>query len=614
MSQSTYSEDDIIYVLNRHREEKYKAKPKPPEENNDQEELHSLRQQINVLRKYTQQAQDESIKAQKELADLAEKLHAVEATKEGLSKENSDLKFQLQQIKQPESHYKLFEEAQEQNNRFKQRIDRLSALLHEKETKIAELQQYEYGFKKAGEWKYKQQAELEQEKTLVKTLETEKNGLLQTLEEWRTRFTKKDEEVAQTKELLSKKEQHTHELQEQFRQSCQTIAGLTEQMQQLKQEAGATAEKLSREQKEKSEVEGELKAILAQFNTMRTRVMDAQKTVVDHKKTAQESQFLVQTLKEEKKVLEKQGEEQAKAIAQFDQEVEAIKQTLLRAMREAKEMETRYLETVNERVSAVNKSHQLQQSSDKQREEIAQLREQILNMTKRYETESTARLERERDWQQAKTALAAKDEENLELARRKLKLEEELSRLREMAEESDQQLKLAQQHMAKKLKETALLTEKIEEQSLQSQEMQHALTHALNKLEQVQQEAAEHLKGEKRIQETLEDKLKVMAEELAKWEAKYFSIYEKWQETESKNRSLASLEEKYHQMQNLLAGLGTFIQPAPAPVTAAPQAVKEVQTITVAPAIMPQPPKEEPFKTLFESSAQSGKMKKSLFD
>jgi hypothetical protein len=57
----------------------------------------------------------------------------------------------------------------------------------------------------------------------------------------------------------------------------------------------------------------------------------------------------------------------------------------------------------------------------------------------------------------------------------------------------------------------------------------------------------------------LHDALKGTESQVAKWEEKYFRMYDKWQECENKIIELKKFEEKHHQMQHLLANLGNFM-------------------------------------------------------
>ncbi len=61
------------------------------------------------------------------------------------------------------------------------------------------------------------------------------------------------------------------------------------------------------------------------------------------------------------------------------------------------------------------------------------------------------------------------------------------------------------------------------------------------------------------MQEQLHDALKATESQVAKWEEKYFHMYDNWQESEARIRELKKFEEKHHQMQNLLSNLGNFM-------------------------------------------------------
>lgn len=53
---------------------------------------------------------------------------------------------------------------------------------------------------------------------------------------------------------------------------------------------------------------------------------------------------------------------------------------------------------------------------------------------------------------------------------------------------------------------------------------------------------------------------KRLQEQVVSWEKKYFQLYEKWQSSEEKNFELRNLEDKYQQLQALLANLGNMVK------------------------------------------------------
>lgn len=131
--------------------------------------------------------------------------------------------------------------------------------------------------------------------------------------------------------------------------------------------------------------------------------------------------------------------------------------------------------------------------------------------------------------------------------------------LKVMMEESDTRLKVAQQHLAKKVKECTLLTERVEEQQISFAEMDQTLEQQKTQIIQLQASVDLYQRQEKRLQDQLHDALKGTESQVAKWEEKYFRMYDKLQESENKIRDLKKFEEKHLQMQHFFSNFGNFM-------------------------------------------------------
>jgi chromosome segregation ATPase len=145
------------------------------------------------------------------------------------------------------------------------------------------------------------------------------------------------------------------------------------------------------------------------------------------------------------------------------------------------------------------------------------------------------------------------------LHQEKQTLEVERDQVKTLLEECETRLKIAQQHLAKKVKEAALLSEKVEEQQGNLADLLQTVEHQKTQIAQLQASVDIYQRQEKRLQEQLHDALKGSESQVSKWEEKYFRMYDKWQESENKIRELKKFEEKHLQMQSLLANLGNFM-------------------------------------------------------
>jgi chromosome segregation ATPase len=145
----------------------------------------------------------------------------------------------------------------------------------------------------------------------------------------------------------------------------------------------------------------------------------------------------------------------------------------------------------------------------------------------------------------------------LNLAEEKDRLEDHILELKEELAAAEVQLKASQQHLAKKVKETAIMNEKMESYSALLGEMERsneALSLQVNELTaRIEQQGASAL----HLSEALHEREHLAAN----WEEKYHEMVERWQESEKSIKELKKLEEKHYQMQTILASLGNFIEP-----------------------------------------------------
>lgn len=160
---------------------------------------------------------------------------------------------------------------------------------------------------------------------------------------------------------------------------------------------------------------------------------------------------------------------------------------------------------------------------------------------------------------------AEKDE--IQAAQEKLK-QEEIEKAHASRIDAESHLKIAQQHLAKKVKETSDLNDKVYSQDLLIQELQNQLEQAKERILEQQQSFDLQLHQEKRLYEQLNESFRSTESLVTKWEEKYFNVYEKWQENEIQLREMKKIEAKHNQLQVLLANIGGFIG---TPMNCAPQ-------------------------------------------
>lgn len=216
-------------------------------------------------------------------------------------------------------------------------------------------------------------------------------------------------------------------------------------------------------------------------------------------------------------------------------------------------------------------------------EKYEQLKEEWKQISERLEEAIEIRTQADQHLNQLETIAANQETQLQEFAQQlqtlnqeKGELENDGSQLRTLLDESEMRLKVAQQHLAKKVKEAAVLSEKLDEQHVNLTDFAQTIEHQKTQLAQLQASVDLYQRQEKRLQEQLHEALKGTESQIIKWEEKYFRMYDKWQESENRIRELKKFEEKHLQMQSLLANLGNFMGGAFNPSTAMYHASQEI--------------------------------------
>lgn len=191
--------------------------------------------------------------------------------------------------------------------------------------------------------------------------------------------------------------------------------------------------------------------------------------------------------------------------------------------------------------------------------ELAHAQDRILDLEKelhsaKSHSEMTSRMEKEKT-----EALLAREQMLSGLQQELYQLHDALRTTRIQAEEREGQLKIAQQHLAKKVRESALLSEKSEEQKNLLMESQRTVEMLQEKLSETENLLTAHQAQEKRQQELLLEAEKSIETQSQRWEEKYFKLYDRWMEAETQNKELRKLEEKQNQMQVLLSSLNNLL-------------------------------------------------------
>lgn len=273
-------------------------------------------------------------------------------------------------------------------------------------------------------------------------------------------------------------------------------------------------------------------------------------------KTGHFEQISVEKERIEQLLKEKEGK-----LLVAERDIGLIKQSLLRGLKELKELETRYEEALKEKGIALQKFQQSHLFVEKLRSQVQFLQEQQEG-TQNALHKAQQELEEVRS--QAvltETGSVLLQEKLSEMEKGHTALFAEKNTLKGQLFEKEGELLQAQQHLAKKVKEVAQLEEKNDELRLFVNELQQVQTQSRVKLAELQTATDFQNNLQKKLEEQQQDLAKTHELQLTKWEEKYFAIYEKWQAAEARLKELEKLEDKQKQLQGILANLGTVLNP-----------------------------------------------------
>lgn len=423
------------------------------------------------------------------------------------------------------------------------------------------------------------------------------------------------EQVIQS--LRGKTPEPSKQIPEEYQEN---LATLRAQLQETQAEIETIARDARLKDEAKQEIAAELEAIQTQFKDLKKQVFESKTQIESSEKARIQAETLSTTLNQ--KLLER-----TEAIEALDVEVKSLKEMLHEGIRQAKTIEKEYLEAIDEKVSATNSNTQLHQSINQSQEEIRLLKEQLNDAHEReqlMQSETGHQLDqlvRQRDQYRSQHKETS---ETLELLRRHFgeleqshKLTQEQLKRAEMSNrEHEHEIKTAHQHLAKKVKETTLLSEQLEDLKVRLVDAQKTHEHSQTRINEMKAKFEQHANEEKRLQEKIHEAQKHGEEQIHKWEEKYFRLAEKLQSMETRNKELQTLEERHNQMQALLAGLGNFVgntsfyspQPTPPPQ---PQAPAFVPLRAKKPDPLPEEP--ESLDLFSDLPQQSRTFKKDLF-
>lgn len=588
-------EQKLNYLEQEHQllqaESKHLKSSSQAQKHNETEEIEKLKCLITTYKKKSAQAihalyENEHQKIKQETT-LAHQLRQLQSRIQELTEENAALLEQqkflriryeqtdlvlkgIQQnsergavFKSPEAA-SLYQEALSQTLCQKEEIEKLKGILQEREKQINELQQFESALQKNNAHQLSLEIQLEKE--------THHN---QKLQEENHRLSKISLDAQKHSEQLERVQKHLHDrsqeghlelnqLRSEFQRSQEAIVHLTEQLQMAQKRLHACSHELNKVQSEKLEASEEIRLLQEQFSDLKLKIFEGQEAL--------------KATTKEKAQLEAHLVDKTHLFNRLESEIAAIKLALSKGLAESKDIQGKYLGIVNEKAALYHKADHLTQLMDQHHNELSHLQQQLEEAAKKEDIFKVQLEQHETAWQE-KYQTSIKEMQNrllglesslqkhhislnekeqeiernnnriLQLTQEKLQLENTLSNVTRYQDEQDTRIKIAQQHVGKKLKEVALLNEKIENQQDQIIDLQTLLYQLQTKMADMESTYEQKLQQEKKLQEQLHETLRFSEGQVVKWEEKYLKTYEK----------LKVLEEKQQQMQTLFSSIGNVM-------------------------------------------------------
>lgn len=447
----------------------------------------------------------------------------------------------------------------EQESKWKEQLLKLRAVLQDKENKIIELEKFEFGLKRLTK------QNIERDHTLENLLEQNKKNLaIQSQLEQQYNIEKAH--VEKLKEEGQELHLKNKVLEEMLFECNETEKRNISKIEQLKEKLDSLQASYYEEQRLKLDAENELENIRRQFDQLKEKVNKNFEEKVQKQCQIDE---LIAKLNDEKNSHQKtkeQLQEKELILNESNKELESIRSTLAKTIRDVKDLEGKYIEVVSQKSQIHSKMTQLQKILELQKNELKEVGEK-LQIALKNEQENALIFKKEKDSLQQELLLKTeeiheqanaykkiegicqelqKEQENLnqELINKQQVIENlksEIIQLKESIITLEEDLQLAQQHLAKKVKDHAILQD--------SNDLQKETLNGLNEQNTILREKIDDLNLKIDSYQQIE---KNGNEQIKNWEKKYVDLHDKWQVLSKKIDQYKKIEEKHLKMQSLL--------------------------------------------------------------
>lgn len=465
------------------------------------EDLYKLKMLVQSLKKKYGDAVQQAYLSDTKNRELSAENSTLKQTQTALSQKFNETLVELQALQEERSG--LIKEHAAWSLKAKEAEEEVKALREQHTQLVTLVQTHEEEAKKATD-----------ELQAIKLKETQLERVIQFL---RKRSEEAHLETNQLTQELAHTQTETTKLTEELTRSTRALADIQEELSQKEATFKQGAEELIA-------LQGQLQALSVQFAAQSEELQRAEQEIARLQQELHEQNTLYDTLSKEHTFFK------ASMMRSVDE-----------AKAELKEMETKHAAQLKEEEkSRLAREKELT-------DEIAQL----------YDTLHTLEA-REAIIEEAERLKEAVEKERGTFYQEIELLKNQNQQLIADKEEIEQRFKTAQQHLAKKVRETALATEKIDTEKLKSLELQSQLNQAHIKISELKNSLEMEAEHQKRALARESELLKNAEGQIARLEEKFFQIHEKWKEAEAEVRELKRVEEKWREAEKLFSKLGHF--------------------------------------------------------
>lgn len=584
--------------------------------------------------------------AQEELAELQEELSRAQAAARASKRDKDTAEEFLKEERQATELYKV-------------RLEKLSVAIKERDKRIADLNHFEYSYKKAHELKQQLELQLEEETDAKQTLMEKMGQMAQELTHKEKSLQEVQDEMQRLRLDRQQMQKNVIESQKLYQESRQELSDLRTHIEKEKEQTLSAKYAAQIAHKQQADAEEELKTLQDQFKLLKARTIAVQQELKIKEGALLENIQIIEQIKYENQALQDSLKKSDEVLAAMQRKLSVEEQQREHLAEELAALQEAYRERQRENVSlneSLYTANEQRQALEVQCKDLSilltQLKQELVEKNQHLEQWSA----REEDYareqersealreelnaaiktivlheQQERQYTKAVEERDQALALLKEDLEREYASSMTLAEalqvaeaqgqEKEGALKLAQHHLAKKVKEYSSLEQRCEEQTGLLRLSEERLEGMSQKLHD-QQEAMLQKEGL-----YLEEK-KGYEQHVREWEKKFFEKDHAWQESERRwqeqhklfielERKLEKREQQlrsYMQLEIMLKNLG--FTPPQMPEAVETPAPPPFPTPPVAPALVSEPDVGliTIQESLFESTVATSKHKDLLFD